>query len=837
MKKILAMFSFILVFILVSTGCSGDNSAQVRMSSQKLSSGLDQIITLTNKLDNIDTNKMDLSSFLSNQGSIVKSTAQMSGLSHDKEMQDIILEHSLLFAPLYDESSQDRTPISFNFSQKLNDCTFFEIEQSPMQFEVPSPQKFRQQSIKFNFNTKRAMKMHDDIKPCQTLANTNGRQEYTALATLSNDCKNLSQEFVTAKANVLKNCSEAKATLKKLKDSKKSISENDLRTLTSYYDVVKDCINNVKSCKSCSSNLKNINRKKTNLTSNAGAINSELLQVYNKLDANCCTLNNTTYCVNEINCFAKKLNGEDCSTNMSVNPYIRNNRYLSSLNSTKRKDFYNSQSKNQSNQNANTTNQIKLKDENNQIITQNISKNNIKRPTTTIYNTNNASKNELTYTQADKQNISSNMQNYDKNDKKVVKNDQNALATNSISDNFNKNTQKIDVNKQNKDIFNANQHKNSEKIAKNDTFSLKNEDSYNSITNNYQEKNRADFNKTTYPTNDFNNTNNNSINFENSYSYKKENNSTGSQTAITSTTQKRPLNKTTSSQNQSNQLNNTNSNYNNKPTNQYSYQPNTNPYTKDIKDKDNHLSNLRNYNTAEKTTNLDNGNQNYVEHKLSEQERNPLDNTQNNKSSNLSSNTEKNFNSNQKSNVDSNSNYNQKGLKDTTNQISSTTFNTTYTASENNAPSPSTTNNGIKNSTNYNYATLPNNDRTHPVDIGNNANTINNGQSSSAPNSNHYNRINQSNDSRSYSDYQKDRNNGYSTSDSYKVPKYRYETVKNEKSNYQSPTNNQSWTNSNTYSNYYNGYAQNNTTNYNPTKSYRTNSSFLVKPQSVRASI
>lgn len=836
MKKFLVMFSFILIFILVLTGCSGDNSAQVRMSSQKLSSGLDQIITLTNKLDNIDTNKMDLNSFLSNQGSIVKSTAQMSGLSQDKKMQDIILERPLLFAPLYDESSQDRTPIGFNFLQRLNDCTYFETKQLPMLLEVPSPQKFRQQSINFNFNTKRAMKMNGDIKPCQVSANTNEQQEYTALATLSNDCKNLSQEFIAAKANVLKNCSEAKATLKKLKDSKKSISENDLRTLTSYYDVVKDCINNVKSCKSCSSNLKNINRKKTNLTSNSGAINSELLQVYNKLDANCCALNNTTYCVNEINCFAKKLNGENCSTNMSVNPYIRNNRYLSSLNSTKRKDFYNSQSKNQSSHNANTIKQIKLKDENNQILAQNASKNNINRPTATDYNTNNASKIELTYTQANKQNASNNMQKYDKNDTNVVKNKQNAPATNSNSDNISNNTQKIDVDKQNKDIFNANKHKNSEKLAKNDIFSSKNTNSYNNITNNYQEKNRVDFNKTTYPTrNNFNNTNNNLINLENSDSYEKENNSTGSQTAITSITQNSSLNKTTSNENQSNQLNNTNSNYNNKATNQHSYQQNTNPYTKDIKNKDDYLSNLKNYNTAEKTTKMDNGNKNYIEHKVDKQERNPLENNQNNKSSNLSSNIEKNYNNNQNSNVDSN--YNQKDLKDTTNQISSTTFNTIYTASENNTPSPSTKNNESKNSTNYNYATLPNDDKTHPVDIGSNANTINK-ESSSAPNSNYYNKINQNNNSRPYYYYQKDKNNNeYITSDSYKAPKYRYETVKNEKTNYQAPTNNQTSTNSNTFSNYFNDYTQNNTTNYNPTKNYRTNSNFLVKPQSVRASI
>ncbi len=848
MKKILAIFSFVLVFILVTTGCSNDNSAQVRMSSQKLSSGLDQIISLTNKLDNIDTNKMDLNSILSNEGSIVSSTTQTSAFNFDQSTpKNALDERPFLFAPLYDENSQDRTPIDFSYMQKFNECANIAPNSPSMQFNVPSPQKFRQQCI--NFNAKRAMKMNNDIKPCSV--STYSQNEYSSLATLSNDCKNLNQEFVTAKANVLKSCSEAKANLKKLKESKKSIPENDLRTLTSYYEVVKDCINNVKSCKSCSSNLKNINRKKNNLSTNSGTINSELLQVYNKLDANCCTLNNTIYCVNEINCFAKKLNGEKCSTNMSVNPYIRNNRYLSSLNSAKNKEFYNSQSKNQTNQPYN--NQLKATDQNksnitnspinNQTNTQNQSQNDIKRslepnfdtksvtnnitPTNnytksnettkykeqngqnyvnspknnTIYNqtdtlnrpntNNNSAKNELIFTQKDySNNVTTNkLQKNDENEKKVTENKQNELATNSDRNNFIKNAQKTDVNEQNKAIFNTNRYKNDEKTTKNDNISSKSTGSYNNITNNIQKQKNEKI--------------------ANNFYYSSNNNS----------------------------LNNANSN--------------TNPYTKDIKDKDKYLSNLRNYNSNnenEKTNYKRNNNTNAYDSTLHNQT-NDLSRNQKINSTNFNNNVAKGSTFNQSSSkyVETNKNQNTTNNSSNLNQISSTTFNTTYTP--NMTPTP-TYNNGVNNNSNYGYTTYPNLDRTHPVEIerqnedkyatnqddtNNDPNTLEKNKdytSKIEPNKTQQNDVKPSslsqysNDNKAFTYYKNNSENNINNNH-YQTPQYQYENAKNDNVTRQNQNN--------SGTQYHN--ARNFARNYDPTKNYRSSTNLLVKPQSVRANV
>ena len=321
MKKFFVIMSFILTFVFVM-GCSSNNSAQVRMASQKLSSGIDQIITLTNKLDCIDTYKMDINSVLSNE----ETTLKFNNFLFSNNTKDRNFIKDLKFrAPFYNENYRKREPVEFlsnNCDDFLKDKMFFK----------PNSQGFEEVRCAFG----------DKIKPCQAVSEN---ENYASLYTLSNDCKNLNIEYISAKANILKNCSEAKANLKKLKESKKNISEKELRTLTSYYEVVKDCINNVKSCKSCSTNVNNINKKKTNLATNSGVINSEFLQVYNKLDSNCCTLNNVTYCVNEINCFVKNINGENCSATTSVNPYIRNNRYLSSVNKEKNKNYYSSQHK------------------------------------------------------------------------------------------------------------------------------------------------------------------------------------------------------------------------------------------------------------------------------------------------------------------------------------------------------------------------------------------------------------------------------------------------------------------------------------------------------------
>lgn len=310
MKKVFAILSLSLTIAFV-TGCSSGNTAQVRMSSQRLSSGLDQIITLTSKLDNIDTNQMDMNSVLSSTKSFHFDTRPHFA-KYDIKNENI--------APFFNEKHKNRTPIEYK--------SFWEEQNL---FAKPSPQKF----------TNLARCGFDKMRTCSTLVS---QTDYSSLQNLSNDCKNLSVEFVNAKANVMKSCNDTKTNLKKLRDSKKSISQDDLRTLTSYYEVVKDCINNVKSCKSCTNNIKDIDKRKVNLASNYGTINSDFLQIYNKLDSNCCALNNINYCVNEINCFVQSLNGEECPQSQNVNPYLRNNRYLSNVHKGN-KNYYSSQTK------------------------------------------------------------------------------------------------------------------------------------------------------------------------------------------------------------------------------------------------------------------------------------------------------------------------------------------------------------------------------------------------------------------------------------------------------------------------------------------------------------
>ena len=65
MKKFLGLISLALICI-IFIGCNGNNSAQVKLATQKLNSGLDKIISQTQKLEEINTSDIQLNNILEN---------------------------------------------------------------------------------------------------------------------------------------------------------------------------------------------------------------------------------------------------------------------------------------------------------------------------------------------------------------------------------------------------------------------------------------------------------------------------------------------------------------------------------------------------------------------------------------------------------------------------------------------------------------------------------------------------------------------------------------------------------------------------------------------------
>ena len=119
MKKILGLLSIALVFILL-VGCSNNNSAQVKLASQKLSNGIDKMITQVNKLEEVDEEKLKLDDILGDYYTEYQNS-QKNILQNDYVSQENMVDSSNSqndFQNKYVNMETGRTPLMFNVPSK-----------------------------------------------------------------------------------------------------------------------------------------------------------------------------------------------------------------------------------------------------------------------------------------------------------------------------------------------------------------------------------------------------------------------------------------------------------------------------------------------------------------------------------------------------------------------------------------------------------------------------------------------------------------------------------------------------------------------------------------------
>ena len=283
MKKFLGFISIILVCVLL-VGC-GANNAQTKLATQKLSTGLDKIVAQVKKLENINTDNLDITSSL--------------GIYEDYEDEYEYNNDEIYSTNRYGNRranqygyARQRTPMKFNVPTHNN-----LVKQTNASFggyRNNNPRQVRN-SRKFNFVSK------------------DTEDAYGSLYTICNNCCELNEEYSACKQDLLANCSTAKELLAELSKSGKNVSESDLKTLNGYYEVLTRCLSSLQNCSSCSSCVKNVNTKKANLASNCGSMNAEYLQIYNTLDSNCCSCSNCNSSIQDLIGFVNKLLGNSSS--------------------------------------------------------------------------------------------------------------------------------------------------------------------------------------------------------------------------------------------------------------------------------------------------------------------------------------------------------------------------------------------------------------------------------------------------------------------------------------------------------------------------------------------
>ena len=283
MKRFIRIMAIILVCVLLA-GC-GNNNAKVKLASKKLTTELDRIITQVNKMEDIDTNQMDISSSL---GKV------------DYEYYDDLDNKS---------SAQDK---NVNNSRRYNNGGFdgYARRGTPMEMDVPTGNKLVKQTcansnIKLSDNN--VVGGHAKKTKNFNFVSKEAEKNYSSLYSLCNDCCSLNEELKCSKKDLVNNCENAKTLLSKLKKSGINISESDLKTLNSYTEVLSKCVSNLNKNESCKKCVKNVNNKKANLAQNCGSINSDYLQIYNTLDSNCCSCNNCNMSVEDLITFVTKL--------------------------------------------------------------------------------------------------------------------------------------------------------------------------------------------------------------------------------------------------------------------------------------------------------------------------------------------------------------------------------------------------------------------------------------------------------------------------------------------------------------------------------------------------
>lgn len=297
MKKFIGILSILLACTFLFA-CSNGNQAQVKLASKKISGGLDKMISQVKKLEDVNSDKMDLTSLLGEE-------RDTSDGYHCYNDGCYYCENGNCYkckdCPQNDTSNTNRSDVSTGRRNvRQNIYPYREVLNS----KVPTRNHMTQRANVnlFAGNDYRATRRN------LNLANGNGN--YNDLRTACNNVCDLNKEYSNTKTSLINNCNKAKQLLERLKNGEAKLSDSDVKTLNSYYEVIKQCTNNISSCKSCKSTVNTIGKKKLNLASNSGSMTADYRNVYNCLDANCNACNNANNSVLDLIAFANKLLGE-----------------------------------------------------------------------------------------------------------------------------------------------------------------------------------------------------------------------------------------------------------------------------------------------------------------------------------------------------------------------------------------------------------------------------------------------------------------------------------------------------------------------------------------------
>ena len=503
MKKIIGIMSILLACAFLFA-CSNGNQAQVKLASKKVSGGLDKMISQVKKLEDVNTDKMDLTSLLSED--MDTSDGYYCYNNNDcYYCENGDCYRCKDYQQIGNSSNTNGSEVS---TGRRNVRRSIYPYREVLNFKTPTKNHMTQTTSAnlFANNDYRATKRNLNL--------SNGNRNYNDLRTACNNVCNLNKEYSNTKTSLINNCNQAKQLLERLKNGEAKLSDSDVKTLNSYYEVIKQCTNNISSCKSCKSTVNTIGKKKLNLASNSGSMTADYRNVYNCLDTNCNACNNANNSVLDLISFANKLLGEkqdeamlgSNNTNISRYNSARNqfnrNRYATQNSQSKypyqngvRNNYYSNNNQNYSttpytrdfkttqryNEN-NTTSaggttissegyEKSVLDNSTKNTTQNNSSANTKNLTTNTQNSNNIT------------NFSSNNTTYTKNNNAI--NNSNYSANKSTTYNSNGNYQ--NASNKNNSIYN-NSNYNSNNLNKNNTTNnyttRNNNTNYNSIKNN-----------------------------------------------------------------------------------------------------------------------------------------------------------------------------------------------------------------------------------------------------------------------------------------------------------------------------------------------------------------
>lgn len=296
MKKILGILSIMLACTFLFA-CSGGNQAQVKLASKKISGGLDKMISQVKKLEDVNTDKMDLTSILGDD-------MDTSDGYHCYGNECYYCENGNCYkcknCPRGNSYANSDEVSTARRDVRRNIYPYREI----LTAKVPTRNHMSQRASVNLF----AGSDYRSAKRNLNLSNGNGG--YNELRTACNNVCDLNKEYSTTKTSLINNCNTAKQLLERLKNGEAKLSDSDIKTLNSYYEVIKQCTNNISSCKSCKSTVNSIGKKKLNLASNSGSMTADYRNIYNCLDANCNACNNANNSVLDLINFANKLLGE-----------------------------------------------------------------------------------------------------------------------------------------------------------------------------------------------------------------------------------------------------------------------------------------------------------------------------------------------------------------------------------------------------------------------------------------------------------------------------------------------------------------------------------------------